>query len=141
VKPEQTWYQRVIQSAGDVLTGRRYWRNRAQALEDDAFGIGNPYIQGLLFERNRYREEVKQLRLAFDGLHVDLLWFKEAKKANEELDRHLREYQKYVCDWEGGPLRCREERARFIRLLEEAHAEAEEWSWFYRLMRWDRRSR
>jgi hypothetical protein len=77
-----SWYERIIQAVGDVLTGRAYWRQRAQRHEQ--FLIREPLIWELTHERDEAQVENSFLRLAAGDTRLDVMWFKECSKVNAE---------------------------------------------------------
>jgi len=54
---ETPWYKRVIQEVGDVVLGRRYWRNYAQKLETEYWQIETH--KRVVEEREILRQQLK----------------------------------------------------------------------------------
>lgn len=83
-------YRSLKKKLAEATLGRRYWRNRAQKLEQDL--IRQPMIEDLIKERDQYREESKRLSLAFADTVNSVRWFEEAKKAYKETEEWKQKY-------------------------------------------------
>ena len=85
------WY-RVIQEVGDVLLGRRYWRDRAQKLEHEHFnepriGTDDIMLMPLLRERNQFHAESERFRTRNGDLENKIRFLVEAlRKADVKAD-------------------------------------------------------
>lgn len=82
--PDKTWYERIVQAVGDVLSGRRYWRQRSLILQ---YGSRFEEIHKLTEENRQLRERNK----ALDALSCE--YYFQIRNIERQLQQLLEHYQ------------------------------------------------